>query len=528
VAVTLRSRGSVLAVEVHSAGDLCTNLIIAALQAMRSPKLPDRVDDKVLAGLVVEVEVLGKPLPINQGQADRAIVPGLTGLQCGSGSSTVHVLPSAAYVLGLSPEQMLRGAMLRLQRAAEPQSPAPAAGGQTAVFAARHYVGYPDSPAVELYRGKLSPAPPELDDKAALAAAASIGRYLAAHQEADGWFTVGEGEMTIVDQFHTTWALGRLAARGPSPALAECVKRALAAAGRKIVRSQGRAVVKTDSPDETLAATAFLALALALDPDKTQEAINQRRELLAGLAESLAEPLAESIAEPLAASPTAPLAASIAEPLAASNVGPTSQPKTAAATQTQPTSPPRQVYRGRYIALLALAAEPAYAQAVAPARQVLRMARPADAEAALWAFRAGAAKNWPPAFGEPDSPAGLTLQGPAGPVDNRGGFSAGAQPPRTDITGLAAACMEQLLAQQKGIPPATAASLARQLAEARGFCANMIYQPREAYFAADPNSWTGAVRATPGSAAATAQSCAAAIEALIRGTRALTIIEAVR
>jgi hypothetical protein len=56
----------------------------------------------------------------------------------------------------------------------------------------------------------------------------------------------------------------------------------------------------------------------------------------------------------------------------------------------------------------------------------------------------------------------------------------------------------------------------------------MIYQPREAYFAADPNSWAGAVRATPGSAAATAQACAAAIEALIRGTRALTITEAVR
>jgi hypothetical protein len=202
-------------------------------------------------------------------------------------------------------------------------------------------------------------------------------------------------------------------------------------------------------------------------------------------------------------------------PLAASPTAPASQPQVA--TQTQPTSPPRQVYRGRYIALLALAADPAYAQAVAPARQVLRKARPADAEAALWAFRAGAAKNWPPEFGEPNSPVGLTVQGPAGPVDNRGGFSTGVQPPRTDITGLAAVCMEQLLAQQSGIPPATASSLACQLAEARRFCANMIYQPREAYFAADPNTWAGTVRASPGSAAATAQSCAAAIEALIRG-----------
>ena len=500
VAVTLRSGGSVVAVEVHSAGDLCMNLIIAALQAMRSPKLPDRVDDKVLDGLTVEVEVLGEPRPIDPNHIDQAIVPGLTGLQCGSGSSTVHVLPSAAYVLGLSPEQMLRGARLRLLRAAEPESRLAEAGGQPAVFAARHYVGYPGSPAVELYRGKLSPAPPELDDKAALAAAASIGRYLAAHQEADGWFTVGEGEMTLVDQLHATWALGRLAARQPSPLLAECVKRAIAAASKKIVRSShGRAVVKADSPDDTLAATALLALALALEMDRTKQAVELRRELLAGLAESMAEPLA----------------ASNVGPLAESNVGPTSQPKTAAAPQTQPTNPPRQVSRGRYIALLALAAEPAYAQAVASARQTLRKARPADADAALWAFRAGAAKNWPPEFGEPNSPVGLTMQAQAAPADNRGGFSAGAQPPRTDITGLAAACMEQLLTQQKGIPAATATSLARQLAEARGFCANMIYQPREAYFAADPNTWAGAVRATPGSAATTAQSCAATIEALI-------------
>ena len=598
VAVTLRRGGSVMAVEVHSDGDLCMNLIIAAMQAMRSPKLPDRVDDKVLAGLTVEVEVLGKPLPIDQDQVDQAVVPGLTGLQCGSGSSTVHVLPSAAYVLGLSPEQMLRGAMTRVGGAdgqlpdvewsgvAADGSPAGghlsrskerAAAAQPAVFTTRHYVGYPGSPAIELYRGKLSPAPPELDDKAALAAAASIGRYLAAHQEADGWFTIGDGEMPLFDQLYATWALGRLAARQPSPLLAECVKQALAAADKRIARSQGRAVVKADSPDDTLAATAFLVMALAAGPEKTQEAGTLRRELLAGLAQNLAEPLAESIAEPLAeslveplaasnvgplaasmveppaASNVGPLAASLAEPpaasmveppaasnvgplaasnvgplaasnvgpLAASNVGPlaasmvepTSQPKTA----TAPTNPPRQVYRGRYIALLALAAEASYAQATASARQILRRTRPANAEAALWAFRAGAAENWPPEFGEPNSPVGLTMQGPAGSVDNRGGFSIGAQPPQTDITGLAAVCMEQLLARQSGITPATAAALARQLAEARGFCAYMIYQPREAYFAADPNSWAGAVRATPGSAAATAPACAAAIEALIRG-----------
>jgi len=480
-AVTLRSGGSVVAVEVHGAADLCTNLIIAAMQAMRSPKLPDRVDDKVLAGLTVEVEVLGEPRPIDPNQVDQAVVPGLTGLQCGSGSSTVHVLPSAAYVLGRSPEQMLRGAMLRLGRSEEPQSPSPAAGAKPAVFAARHYVGYPGSSAVELYRGKLSPAPPELDDKAALAAAASIGRYLAAHQEADGWFTVGDGETTIVGQLYATWALARLAARQPSPALAESVERALAAAGRKVARGQGRAVVKADSPDDTLAATALLAL--ALDTDRTKQAVELRRELLAGIT----------------ASPDAPAAR------------PGAGPATAAAAQ------PHRVSRGRCLAAMALATDPACEPFLASARREMLLARPASAEEALWKFRAGAGASWPPAFGDSNSPVGLTVQSPAGPVDNRGGFSIGAQPPRTDITGLAATCMEQLLAQQSGIAPATATALARQLADARRFCANMIYKPGEAYFAADPNTWTGAVRATPGSAATNAQSCAAAIEALIRG-----------
>jgi hypothetical protein len=479
--VTLRSGGSVLAVEVHGAGDLCTNLIIAALKAMRSPKLPDRVDDKVLAGLVVEVDVLGKPRSITAGQVDEAIVPGLTGLQCGSGSSTVHVLPSAAYVLGLSPRQMLRGAMPRMGRAAEPQSQPAEALPALAVFDARHYVGYPGSPAFELYRGKLSPVAPELDDKAALAAAASIGRYLAAHQEADGWFTIGDGEATIVDQLYLTWALARLATRQPSPALAESVKRAIAAAGKKIARSQGSAVVKTDSPDDTLAATAFLAMAMAVGPDKTQAAGTLRRELLAGLTAGLGAPAAQPGGGPA----------------------------------TVPAAKPHRITRGRCLAAMAMAKEPACTPFLASARREMLQARPADAEAALWAFRISVTKSWPPEFGEPNSPVGLTMQGQAGPVGNRGGFSVGAQPPETYLTGLAAVCMEQLLARPSGIAPATATALARQLAEARGFCANMIYQPREAYFAADPNSWAGAVRATPGSAATTAQSCAAAIEALL-------------
>ena len=500
VAVTLRRGGSVMAMEVHSAEDLCTNVIIAAFQAMRSPKLPDRVDDKVLAGLTVEVEVLGKPLPIDQGQVDRAVVPGLTGLQCGSGSSTVHVLPSAAYVLGLSPEEMLGKTMQQLQGPAESQLPPGKTNLQLAVFAARHYVGYPDSPAFELHRGKLSPTPPRLDDKAALAAAASVGRYLAEHQEADGWFTVGEGETTLVDQLYATWAVARLAARQPAPALAESVRRALAGAGRKVARNQGRAVVKAGSPDDTLAATALMAL--AMQADRTKQAVELRRELLAGLTGNLDAPATR----------------------------PGAGPATSAAARRH------GVTRGRCLAAMALATDPACEPFLASARREVLVARPASAEEALWKFRAVPGLAWPISFGDPTAAVGLTQhgqgvpgwgagqptsagtpkpqQGQAIPADDRGGFAAGAQPPDTYLTGLAAMCLVKLLDRPVN-PPYMASGYARQLADARRFCANMIYQPREAYFAADPNSWAGAVRAAPGSAAATAPACAAAIEALI-------------
>jgi len=78
--------------------------------------------------------------------------------------------------------------------------------------------------------------------------------------------------------------------------------------------------------------------------------------------------------------------------------------------------------------------------------------------------------------------------------------------------------MAQLLAQPATMGSATAEALAKQFAEARTFCAHMVYQPKEAYFAADPNTWVGAVRATPGAAATTTSSCAAAIEALLAGS----------
>lgn len=477
VAVTLRGGGSVLAVEVHSASDLRTNLIIAALQAMRSPRLPDRVDEKILDSLTVEVEVLSKPHPADIEKIDHAVVPGVTGIQCGGGNSTIHVLPSAARVLGLSPKQMLRGAMARVRPEVATTATNAQTGPTVAVFTTRHFVGYPNSSAIELYRGKLSPVPAELDDRTAIALAEAIGKYLASHQDSDGRYTAGDGGTSLSDHLYATWVMARLAKRLGSPTLARSVKLALGAANEKLARARGQAMVDTGSPEEDLAATGLLTLAVSVD--KTKEAIELRRDLLAGLADKL--------------------------------TAPTSLP------QSQPQHRPVLTHRGKYIALMAMQPNPACAPAVASARKTLLQCRPADAEAALWALRAGAASAWPPAFGDPNTSPGLTRQGPDALADQRGGFSVGAQPPQTHVTALAAVCLEQLL-RQPTIPPTTARTLASRLVQARTFCGHMVYRPKEAHFAADPNTWIGAVRATPGAAATTALSCASAMEALLVGS----------
>ena len=236
-------------------------------------------------------------------------------------------------------------------------------------------------------------------------------------------------------------------------------------------------MVDTGSPEEDLAATGLLTLAVSLD--KTKKAVELRRDLLAGLAEKL--------------------------------TAPTSLP------QSQPERRPVLTARGKYIALMAMQPNPACAPAVASARKTLLQCRPTDAETALWALRAGAANAWPPAFGDPSTSPGLTRQGPDVRADQRGGFSVGVKPPQTHLTALAAVCLAKLL-NQPTLPPATAKTLAGRLAQARKFCANMVYQPTEAHFAADPNAWTGAVRATPGAAATTALACASAMEALLIGS----------
>jgi len=118
VAVTLRRDGAPAGNVVRTEATCRPNIAAAAQQAMRSPRLPDKIDRKVIDTLTVEVEVLSSVRPIERESLEAAVIPGLTGVAywrsppasapeaAGFPSGSFSwVLPSAAYILGLTPRR---------------------------------------------------------------------------------------------------------------------------------------------------------------------------------------------------------------------------------------------------------------------------------------------------------------------------------------------------------------------------------------------------------------------------------------
>jgi len=474
-AVTLRDGGRVVAVQVRTGEELCTNLLAAALNAMRSPRLPDRVDRKVLDALTVEVEVLSVPRTVPRRSLAAAIAPGLDGLLYGRGplpgisasrpagprephaGAMAWVLPSAGYVLGLNAEQMRRGAMLRYRLTSRNASLPP----YLAVFTTRHYVGSPGGPTVELFRGKDMTVRRQIDEGALRAAAGKVGSYLVRHQAKDGRYCRDDRPASVPDHLYATYAMARLARRYPKQAFARSAALAAGHASGLVKRSGNRALVEAAGRDETLAATALLALALgqAAPDDRT---LRLRAELHRGLLAELSRDAASSA----------------------------------------PTSRPASRSAGPYVAWLALAASKDHADELRALRKAFTRASPGDFLAHLWAFRAGLVKDPLPAgaAGPEARSRGISQRAAGALPDETGGFAVGGDPPSALHTGLAALCL------------AGRGAAAR---EARRFCYRMMVQPREAYFAEDPEACIGGVRATPAGAAVSVSACAAAIEAFL-------------
>jgi len=135
-----------------------------------------------------------------------------------------------------------------------------------------------------------------------------------------------------------------------------------------------------------------------------------------------------------------------------------------------------------------------------------------QAEAWLWAARAGIV--------DPDTlrrtgPA-LQFRDDAGPPDERGGCGTAGQGPATVLTALwvmyqAGGARGPAASQSASAP----AENPQRVLAARRFCCQMVYRSREAFFAADPDRWVGAVRVRADSAEVTLEACAAALEALL-------------
>ena len=473
-AVTLRSRGAVKAFQVGEGQDLCTNVIAAALRAMRSSELPDRVDRKVLDALTVEVEVLSAVQPVGRADLARSIVPGRTGLVYSRAAGKAWILPSRAYVLGLDADGMRRRAMEGLPLRGETAS----RRGELGLFLTRHYVGFPGGRTLELFRGKDLARRRKIDQKALRAAAEQVGQYLLRRQDADGRYVPHASRASLRDHLYAAWAMAQLARRVPRGPFGRSAAAAAAYAARQVDRAGGAARVPAGTQRDTIAATALLALALGEGRGDEKDR-KLREDLVAGLAAEL-----EKI--DFAKLPGRPKAASAA----------------------------------LYLAFLALVAgeQPAAARAekIAKLRKGILLFTPGGAPERLWAYRAGLTDALPLAGSDQLlDPSALRQLAGEGLPDEKGGFAPAGGQAGTVLTGLTAVCISQAL-RRPGKPPAEQARrLQQQRDEARAFCFRMMYQPGEAYFAEKPDDWVGAVRVAPADAAVTLPACAAAIEAFL-------------
>ena len=478
VAVTLRSEGAVVGRSIKERGDVCGNAIAAALAAMRSPALPDRITREALELLTVEVEVLGTPQPLDAEGLQRSITRGLTGLKLSRGIQDSYLLPSTAYLLNMDAQQMRRTCVTQLWQ--QPLTRANASRPQRwAVMAGRHYVGYPGGRTFWLYRGKILVPPSAIGEEALAAAARQVAGFLLRRQAKDGRYRVPGDDASMTDHLYATWAVARLARQSQSDVLAKSANAALGYAA-KFVREAGEvAFVAPPEPQEQLAATALMVLASQPAAAADEQAARIRRKLLAGILSAIGG----------GGSPLAVLDGS--KPTAAG-------------------------LRHACLAWLALAEvprtdKPTIARLQALAARI-RAEQAPDAEAGLWGLRAALSPGGLGGAFDPRYRAEPCL--PGRPTDEHGGLACGDEPPSAVTTGLAAA-VAALARGRQGPPPGVPDE--RAALAARRFCYQMMLKPDEVFFAAAPEEWAGGVRERPDAARVTIRACAAAIEAFLAG-----------
>jgi len=486
-AVTLRLGGQVKAQVVRHDGSLPRSVIEAALTAMRSGKLPDRITSSVLSSLTVEVELLGAFSEVTADEIAGVFKPGLTGLVAGRDEKATYLLPSSSYERGLGAEAVRAEVLGRLGTLPK----------RWAIFTSRHFVSYPDGRVVELHRGKLARQTAKLDEKMLLEAAETVGGFLAVNQDPwTGRYRTATGEAAdIVTNLRAAHAMSLLARHTGKKDFARSFNAAIAEINKTVSSGKSRAYVVTDRLTDRLPATAWLALTLAEQGDS-----QQARELLGRLTASLKAALGDG---------EAPQVDVLGEHR---GYEPSLADKSLACVVLHRALPADDEFLTKRA--------PAVLQAIADGAVAGKLTAGGSLVEAAWAGRALAAAKFRqdpagPFLAELRRSLRSRIAAPSQPPDEAGGLVDADGQVSTAATALCAA----MLAEARGagqLRSDQADSDAARLAETMlSFCRSIIYAPGEAFFAEDPSRWVGGVRSRPEAAGVTVEACAAAMEAFL-------------
>ena len=467
--VTLRSSGKFLVRSTRAGANVCRSVLAAALKAMRSGDLPDRITPSVLAALTVEVEIHGPTRAISPRKLGGSIVQGMTGLRASRGQARGYVLPSTACHLGLLARDMRS---VCLDQLAQAESPNPKADAW-AVFASKHYVGYPDAVVVQLFRGKILIPPEGLTAEILASAAATAGLFLARGQDSNGMYSMPNRRAALHEHLYATYAMAKLSRRDSRNIFSVSVNRAMAFAARFVLtdKKQARVLPARSPQDKTTEsptrATAWLLLAIAELPPQPA---NRK------LAEKLAGALRQDVV---------------------SVVGPDHGLAT-----------PGQLLDWS-VALMALRRflpkNESTAKLLEPMRKTMQAWSKSGQKLSPLVFRGTGTMTSLPKWRQIDD---------SDLPDRRGGFVSSGDEPTTLDTATAALCLSEAL-ESAGASPDDKTAINKQILRARKFCYQMLYRSREAYWHARPVKMIGGLRVSPATAEVSIEACAAAIEAFL-------------
>ena len=518
VSLSLRLRGGVVATSTQQGRGLVRNVIAAALGAMRSPRLPDRVTAGLLDSLTIELEVLGVGKPIAMTDIAKTLRPGLDGVRLSLGVrdpalrgaflsqayQEAMLLPGSSYVLGLDAAKMHQHCLSQLRVTAESKS----LPRRWRSFGTLHYVGYPArAEAWQLYRGKILLPDAMIGKKQFAEAAESIAAYLIRRQNKQGLYDV-PGSSRIADHLYAAYAMVRLGKIRKNAVYRASAEAALGYVAEKFVKmddKNARAHVVTPRPEDEVLATAFFLLTTQELP-KSEKSSEIQHMMLRDLSERI-----DKEGQFLGANgkPVNLLSAAVAL------MGLNRRIDYGASGGPDPE--------------LDRAMENLFRRAGRYDSGVSEAARKVSTEELAWiargiSFSGGGKERKGPGMGLTylhqqalilrDLVKRQVLHGAA--LDETGGYRDREGRMSTAAAGAAAYVFSMGIAAglEDERPEKLSASLEPARDAARRFCYRMVYRPNEAYFVATSADWVGAVRHQPNGAGVSLKACAAALEAL--------------